>query len=210
MGSIRVVISGGIGSGKSEVGRMLAERGFAVLDADHVGHEVLVPGHPVATRVAVRWPEAVVEGRIDRDRLGRIVFDDSSQLEELETLAHPAIRHTIERWGSEMGDCPAAVEVPILADLVDESWVRVLVDAPIESRRERLRRRGMPDRDIDARMAAQPSREEWRSAADLVVDNGGTRESLESEIDHLIGCLVPGRSDADGRTLSQRPESDIH
>ena len=195
MGLIRVVIGGGIGSGKSEVGRILAERGFEVLDADHVGHEVLVPGHPVATRVAARWPEAVVEGRIDRGRLGRIVFGDSSQLEELEALTHPAIRHAIERWGNEMGDRPAAVEVPIPADLIDETWVRVLVDAPIESRRERLRRRGMPDRDVDARMAAQPSREEWRSAAALVVDNGGTRESLDSEIDRLISYLAS--TDAD-------------
>ena len=194
MRPIRLVVRGGIGSGKSEVGRMLAERGFAVLDADRAGHDVLVTGHPVAARVARRWPEALVEENIDRGRLGRIVFGDPSQLAELEALTHPAIRRIIERWGTEVGDRPAAVEVPVLADLVDEGWVRITVDTPTESRRERLRRRGMSDADLGARMAVQPSRDEWRSAADLVLDNGGTRESLASEVDRLIGYLVSGRS----------------
>ena len=200
----RIIIGGGIGSGKSEVGRMLAERGFAVLDADRVGHDVLASGHPVAARVAIRWPEALVEGRIDRGRLGRIVFGDPLQLGKLEALTHPAIRRIIERWGSEVGDRPAAVEVPVLADLVDESWVRATVDTPTEARRERLRRRGMSDDDIDARMAIQPSREEWRSAADLVVDNGGTQESLVSEIDRLIRLLVVS---GQWSVVSRRPGS---
>ena len=171
---------------------MLAERGFSVLDADRLGHRVLAPGHPVAARVALRWPEAVVEGRIDRGRLGRIVFDDESQLEELEALTHPAIREAIEQWGSEVGNRPAAVEIPVLADLADASWVRVTVDAPIETRKERLRRRGLTEDDIDARMAAQPSRDDWRSAADLVLDNGGPGELLVSEVDRLVKRLMAG------------------
>ena len=190
MKPIRLVISGGIGSGKSEVGRVLAERGFAVLDADRVGHDLLAAGHPVAARVAKRWPESVAEGRIDRRRLGRIVFGDPSQLVDLEALTHPAIRRVIESWGAEVGDRPAAVEVPVLADLLDERWVRVIVDLPTESRKKRLRRRGMSDGDIDARLAVQPSRDEWRSAADLVLDNGGTQESLRREVDRLIGSLL--------------------
>lgn len=192
MRPVRIVIGGGIGSGKSEVGRMLAERGFSVLDADRLGHQVLATEHPVAARVAMRWPEAVVEGRIDRGRLGRIVFGDESELHELEALTHPAIREAIERWGSEVGNGPAAVEIPVLTELVDASWVRVTVDAPIETRKERLRRRGMTEDDIDARMAAQPSCDDWRSAAALVLDNGGPEESLVSEVDRLVAWLAVG------------------
>ena len=197
MGPVRIIISGGIGAGKSVVGRIFSERGFTVLDSDLAGHDLLVAGHPVATEVGARWPETLVEGRIDRGRLGKIVFDDPSQLQELEALIHPAIRRAIERWARGVGDRPAAVEVPVLADLVGEDWLRVVVDAPVESRRERLRRRGMSDYDIDARMAAQPSRAEWRAAADLLIDNGGALESLESQVDHLIGCLVGGSPGTD-------------
>ncbi|MDE0169542.1 MAG: dephospho-CoA kinase [bacterium] len=205
MRPLRVVVIGGIGSGKSEVGRMLAERGFAVLDADHLGHEVLAAGHPVAAQVAERWPEAVVDGKVDRGLLGRIVFDDPSALAELEALTHPAIRRLIERWATGAGARPAAVQIPLLKELADPSWVRVAVDAPGESRRRRLRQRGMSDRDIDARMVAQPSREDWLSRADLVLDNSGTKRSLAAEIDRVLGSLTAGPT-----TTSHQPPATSH
>lgn len=192
MRPLRVVVIGGIGSGKSEVGRMLAERGFSVLDTDHLGHEVLAAGHPVAAQIAERWPEAVVDGRVDRGLLGRVVFDDPSALADLEALTHPAIRRLVEHWATEVGARPAAVQIPLLKELADPSWVRVAVDAPAESRRRRLRHRGMSDRDIDARMAAQPSREEWLSRADLVLDNSGTMRSLARQVDRVLGNLTAG------------------
>ena len=190
MGPLRVVVIGGIGSGKSEVGRMLAKRGFAVLDADRLGHEILATGHPVSAQVAERWPEAVVDGRVDRGLLGRIVFDDPTRLAELEALTHPAIGRLIERWATGVGERPAAVEIPLVKDLVDPDWPRIAVDAPTELRRQRLRCRGMSDRDIDARMGAQPTRAEWLSRADLVLDNSGAKRSLAAEIDRLIVLLV--------------------
>ena len=191
-GPLRIVVIGGIGSGKSAVGRMLAARGFAVLDTDRLGHEVLASGHPVAAQVAARWPEAVVDGAVDRGLLGRIVFDDPKQLAELEALTHPAIRRLIERWVAGLGERPAAVEIPLVKDLVDPSWTRLAVDAPAESRRRRLEQRGMPDRDINARFDAQPSREEWLSRADLVVDNSGTIQALAGQVDRVVGSLTPG------------------
>ncbi len=190
-GPLRVVVRGGIGSGKSEVGRMLAERGFAVLDADRVGHEVLRAGHPVATQVAERWPEAVIDGTVDRRLLGRIVFEDPAQLADLEELTHPAIRRSIERWAAGVGDQPAAVELPLIIDLVDDRWVRVTVDAPIRLRRARLKQRSMSEDDIDARMAVQPDRDQWCAGADLVLDNRGSRQSLASEVDRLVEHLRP-------------------
>ena len=192
MESLRVVVIGGIGSGKSEVGRMLAERGFAVLDADRVGHEVLAVGHPVAAQVAERWPEAVVDGRVDRALLGRIVFDDRTQLAELEALTHPAIRLLIEGWAAGVRERPAAVEIPLVEDLVGPDWIRIAVDSPTESRRRRLLRRGMSDRDIDARMAAQPTREEWVSRADIVIDNSGNKRSLAEQVDRALKILTAG------------------
>ena len=197
MNPLRLVIGGGIGSGKSQAGRLLAERGFAVLDSDRVGHSIIEAGHPVARRVAERWPDAVTGGAIDRRALGRIVFRDRDQLAELEAITHPAIRRGIARWAREAGDRPAAVEIPILADLVDDSWLWVVIEAPLELRRKRLRGRGMSGAEIDSRLASQPGRGAWLEAADYVIDNGGTREHLARALDDALARIRtrprPGR-----------------
>lgn len=189
MKPLRLVIGGGIGSGKSQAGGLLVERGFAVLDADRVGHSVLSGDHPVARQVAERWPEAVTRGTIDRRVLGRIVFHDRDQLAELEAITHPAIRDGIAGWVRKAGGRPVAVEIPILADLVDDGWLWVVVEAPLELRRTRLRRRGMSDEEIDARLAAQPSHEEWLEAADFVIGNAGTREHLGTALDDALARI---------------------
>ena len=189
---VRAAVVGGIGAGKSEVLGMLAERGFETLDADRVGHGLLAPGHPVAERVSARWPEAAAEGLIDRGVLGRIVFEDPLQLAELEALTHPAILRAIEEWAAEAGRRPAAVEVSVLSimsGLAGAGWTRVVVDASAETRRGRLRRRGMTEADIEARISVQPGREEWLATADLVVDNDRGPEMLRSEIDRLAAEL---------------------
>lgn len=189
---VRAAVVGGIGAGKSEVLGMLAERGFETLDADRVGHGLLAPGHPVAERVSARWPEAAAEGLIDRGVLGRIVFEDPLQLAELEALTHPAILRAIEEWAAEAGRRPAAVEVSVLSimsGLAGAGWTRVVVDASAETRRGRLRRRGMTEADIEARISVQPGREEWLATADLVVDNDRGPEMLRSEVDRLAAGL---------------------
>ena len=200
MRPLRLVISGGIGSGKSQAGRLLVERGFAVLDADRVGHSILSGDHPVARRVAERWPEAVAGGTIDRRALGRIVFDDRDQLAELEAITHPAIRDGIAGWAREAGRRPAAVEISILADLVDGSWLWVIIEAPLELRKKRLRGRGMSAGEVKARLASQPSHEEWLDAADFVIGNAGTLEQLGRALDDTLARIMAStraRSGAD-------------
>ena len=190
MKPLRLVIGGGIGSGQSHVGRLLVERGFAVLDADRVGHSILSGDHPVARRVAERWPEAVTGETIDRRALGRIVFDDRDQLAELEAITHPAIRDGIAGWAREAEGRPAAVEIPILADLVDGSWLWVIIEAPLELRKKRLRGRGMSDGEVEARLASQPSHGEWLDAADFVIGNAGTLEQLGRALDDTLARIM--------------------
>ena len=189
---LRLVIAGGIGAGKSQAGRLLAERGFAVLDADRVGHRVLAAGHPVAGRVAERWPETATGGEIDRRALARIVFGDRDRLTELEAITHPAIREEIARWAGEVGNRPAAVELPVLADLVGEGWCWLIIDVPSDLRRRRLRERGMSARDVEARLASQPSRREWLDAADFVIGNAGRPEHLAVELDRTLELVGVG------------------
>jgi dephospho-CoA kinase len=159
-----------------------------VVDADRLGHEVLAPGGDACADVTARWPEVAVGGVIDRRSLGRIVFGDPAALAELESVTHPAIRR---RMVAELAavDGPVVVEVPIPAQWLPATWTRVVVDAPDEVRVARLRGRGMTDEEIDARMAAQPSRGEWLALADHVVDNGGDVNVLDERVSRLVDEL---------------------
>jgi len=184
-----IILTGGIGSGKSAVGRVLAERGATVVHADAIGHGIIEPEGLVFREVAQRWPQVVVDGRIDRRALGRIVFEDPQQLAELEAITHPAIRESIMKQVEESQASLIVVELPLLADLLGDGWTRVVVDAPVDVRHRRLEERGMDPDEIDGRMAAQPSREEWLAAADHVVDNSGSLDDLVDEADRLVRRL---------------------
>ncbi len=83
----RALLSGGIGSGKSAAAAVFADLGAAVISADEAGHRVLEPGGPAEAEVAGRWPEAMIEGRINRRALGRVVFSEPGFLADLESVS---------------------------------------------------------------------------------------------------------------------------
>ncbi len=184
-----VVLTGGIGTGKSTVARLLAARGADVIEADRLGHAVLEPGGAAFGPVAERWPSVVVDGRIDRGALGRIVFAEPGALSELEAMTHPEISRLIHRRIDDSDASVVVVEIPIPARWLDPAWPRVVVDVDDLARRSRLAGRGMEAADIEARMAAQPSRAEWRALADEVVANDGDLTDLEAAVDHLWSRL---------------------
>jgi dephospho-CoA kinase len=191
----RWLITGGIGSGKTEVRRLLAVRGIHTVDADAVGHLVLA-GEGLAP-VAERWPDVVLEGQIDRQALARIVFDDRGELEVLEAITHPLIFGRIEADLKGFSGV-VVVEVPLLEG--PKGWPMIVVDADDETRLRRAVERGMSEADVRRRMASQPSRAEWLAAADVVVPNHDRIQHLEEASavlgDYLLGGLrtdlVPG------------------
>jgi dephospho-CoA kinase len=185
--SIRVLLIGGIGTGKSTLARFLAERGAVVIDADEVGHQVLEA--EAFEAVAARWPEVVVDGRIDRQALGAIVFGDALQLRELEAITHPAIRSRILSRVAEAESEIVVVQLPLLEDFLGSGWVRVVIVADREARVARLLGRGMTLDRIEAVMETQPDEEEWVAAADLVVDNSGPLEQLPSQAEELLARI---------------------
>lgn len=186
-----IVITGGIGSGKSAVRDELAARGAHVIDADRIGHRILEPDGPAFGPVSERWPEVVVEGAIDRRALGRIVFADGMQLAELEAITHPLITERIELAVAEVPDSPiVAVELPVLKVVRGDEWTKVVVDAPDEVRTVRLSERGLEAAEIAGRMASQPPRDEWLARADLVIDNSGDHADLAAAVDQLVRSLI--------------------
>lgn len=182
---VRVLLTGGIGAGKSSVGDLLRARGALVIDADDIGHQVLEPGGEAYDRVAERWPSVVVEGVIDRRKLADIVFDDPVELRRLEEFTHGAIRERIYRTISQSPEQVVIIEVPLLSDFMGSGWMRVVVDADLEIRTQRLSLRGMDRDDVSRRMAAQPDRPAWNSAADFLIDNSGGQFDLEAQVEAL-------------------------
>jgi dephospho-CoA kinase len=193
-GPLRIIVSGGIGSGKSTVSMMLRRRGAVVIEADRIGHEILQPGGAAFEQVAERWPAVVVDGRIDRSRLAAVVFTDGEQLALLEAITHPHIRAEIEARIAENRARDVVVEVPHKGEFVEGNWIRLVVDAPPGIRLQRTVERGMDHDDVANRMAAQPSPREWNEIADVVIDNRGSLADLEAEVDRVWRGLIAARS----------------
>lgn len=183
---LRLVVSGGIGSGKSTVLRVLEDLGLKVIQADRVGHSVLEPGGGAFESVVSTWPEVVQAGRIDRGKLATIVFEDVGQLRKLESITHPQIAAEIQRQVDSLSCRDIAVELPLTSDLLGDAWIRVVVDAPVETRRQRAIGRGLSNHDVSRRMSAQPSRDEWLRGADVVLDNSGSISDLETRVAALL------------------------
>lgn len=178
----RVVVSGPIGSGKSEVGKMLARRGAFVIEADRIGHAVLEPGAEAYEAVAVRWPNAVVDGRIDRAALASVVFADPTELAELERITHPHIGKRIEAAVHAAGEAIVVVELPLTATMLGDTWHRLVVLAADDVRLRRSVERGMAEGDVRRRMAAQAPFDVWEASADSVIVNEGERPDLERSV----------------------------
>lgn len=171
------VVTGGIGSGKSTVTRLAAASGLATIDADRVGHDVLAG--PARRTVAARWPSTVVDGAVDRSRLGSIVFADRGQLRELESIMHPLIAEEIRHRMAASNRGVVELSVPL--EILDE-LPTVVVDAPEDVRRSRLAERGLTPDQVDARIANQPTRDEWLRLATVVIDNSGPPEALHRAV----------------------------
>ena len=186
------LLSGGIGSGKSAVRTVLEIHGLSTIDADSLGHEVLHPGGAGVAPVSDAWPEVVVDGEVDRKRLGAIVFADPTELAKLEGIAHPLIFSLIEERLSGLTP-PVVVEIPLLVQPFSGTWRRIVVDASDDVRLERAVARGLKRDQAARRMASQPSRQQWLAAADLVVPNNGSTEDLAFAAAEIV-TLIRGSS----------------
>lgn len=190
-----VGLTGGIGSGKSTVARMLASRGAVVLDADGLARDAVEPGTPGYDAVMARFGDAVVTpgGSIDRAALASIVFGDDSARTDLESIVHPQVRRAIAEAVAARADSDEVVVVdsPLLIETgAHEGFpVVIVVTASDESRIARLAARGMSDSDVRSRMAAQMPLEDKAAHADVLLDNEGDERALEAQVDRLWADL---------------------
>ena len=190
---LRVGLTGGIGSGKSAVTRLLAERGAAVVDADVVAREVVAPGTPGLAAVVEAFGEQVLraDGSLDREALGKRVFSDPGQLARLNAVVHPRIGERTAELLAEAEASAARVlvhDVPLLVEngLTSLYDVVVVVAAEPATQLDRLvRLRGMAEQDARARIDAQAPLADKLAVATHVVRNDGSREELEAQVEQL-------------------------
>ena len=193
---ILVGLTGGIGSGKSTVSARLAARGAVILDADAITRDVQMPGSPVLIELAERFgPEVLAtDGSLQRQALADIVFTDPEALKTLNAIVHPAVGREMNRRMIEQRTTTNVVilDIPLLTENPREGLQgRIVVDVPVETQVERLvKHRGFDEADARARIARQASRDERLATADFVVDNSGSPEDLEPQIDRLWNWLT--------------------
>jgi dephospho-CoA kinase len=187
-----VGLTGGIGSGKSTVARMLEERGAVVFDADLLAREAVEPGTPGHTAVLERFGADVLApgGELDREALASIVFADPSARRDLEQIVHPEVRRLFAEGSEAYRDTDRVVvfSAPLLVEsgMHTAFEILVVVSATVATQIERLmRQRGMSEAAIRARIDAQAPLEDKAAVADFLVDNGGSLAELESQVERL-------------------------
>ncbi len=183
-------LTGGIGTGKSEVARLLQSLGAAVISADEVGHEAYVPDSESWREVVDTFGKEILQpsGEIDRQKLGAIVFSDPQQLEKLNAIMHPRMARMVAdriQVLRDQGASTVVVEAALLFEagwdsLVDEVWT---TDSSVESVVERLQaRNGMDEKEARRRIDSQMDPAERIERSDLVVDNSSDVSALEQTV----------------------------
>ena len=187
-----VGLTGGMGSGKSTVARLLEKRGAVVFDADVLARQVVEPGTPGHAAVIERFGANVLApgGELDREALASIVFADPAARRDLEAIVHPEVRRRFAEGTEEYQDTERVVvfSAPLLVETGMHSAfdLLVVVSASTATQIDRLMRdRGMSEDTVRSRVAAQASPEARAEVADVLIDNEGSPEELEQQVERL-------------------------
>lgn len=198
---MRIVgLTGGIATGKSTVARMLADRGAIVVDADAIAREVVEPGEPALDEIVAEFGPSILtpSGTLDRAALGAVVFADTARRRRLEEITHPRIRQRMaERVAAAVASAPplVVVDIPLLLERggseLTQDVLLVYADRKTQLRRL-IARDHLSVEDAERRLAAQMPIEEKRRLATWVIDNRGSLEETEAQVDRWWRDVVGG------------------
>ena len=197
-----VGLTGGIGAGKSAVAKLLTERGATIIDTDAVAREVVAPNSPVLRHIASEFGASVIaqDGSLDREALARIVFTDESKRRRLNEITHPEIlKRVLARIG---GYPPSAIVVVVVPLLFESGFDRncnavIAVTAPDTVRIDRVMKRdGMGEADVRARMRAQLPESGYEGKATWILRNDRDEAALAAEVDALWPKLAQASGQA--------------
>ena len=187
---IVIGLTGGIGTGKSEVARIFQELGAVLINADQIGHQAYNPHSEIWQEVVKAFGEEILQpsGEIDRKKLGSIVFADPDQLTRLNQIMHPRMARMVARQVQELGEQGADVVVVEAALLFEAGWDSLVgevwsTESPEDLVTKRLQSRsGLSQEEAKKRIDSQMSAEERKSRSQVVVDNSGDLVDLEKVV----------------------------
>jgi len=184
-----VALTGGIGAGKSLAAQYFSQLGARVVDADHLARVAIERGSEGFAEVILRFGEEITRnGDIDRKALAEIIFADPKAKADLEAIIHPRVRELFAEVVADLSaDEILIYEIPLLAETgsANNFDLVITVEADLEIRKERLRKRGMFISEIERRIATQASREERVALADYVIVNDGDEDGLLRAVENL-------------------------
>ena len=191
---MRVIgLTGGIGCGKSLAAQYFSELGALVIDADQLARAAIERGSQGFDEAVSIFGDSILNnGDIDRRALGEIVFKDPDAKRKLEGIIHPYVRQQFEEAVSSLkADETLIYEIPLLVETgaQDRFDLVITVESEIENRISRLRQRGMHISEIEARIAAQASREQRVEIADFLIENDGTEDELLRQVENIWDSL---------------------
>ena len=192
-----IALTGGIGAGKSLVAQYFSELGARVVDADQLSRVAIERGSEGFDEALLRFGESILrDGDIDRKALAEMVFADASARADLEAIIHPRVRELFNDVVADLApDETLIYEIPLLVEsnVASNFDLVITVEADLEIRKERLRKRGMFISEIERRIAAQASREEREAQADHIITNDGDEDALLRSVENLWEDL-PGQA----------------
>lgn len=187
-------ITGPIASGKTTVTSLLKEKGAIAIDADEIARDVVEPGKPAWREIVAYFGEDVLlhDRRLNRRKLGKIVFENPDKLEALNKAIHPQVIDEINKRVKQVeaayGDGKVVViDVPLLIEvgLHKQCDLTVVVTADKDIRKQRLQEKGLTKEEAESRVAAQSEKEKLEKQADIFIENNGPFAELEKKVDEL-------------------------
>ena len=190
---LTVALTGGIGSGKTTVGEILAGFGAVVLDSDQIARDVVERGSTGFDQIVATFGDEILKnGELDRSALASLVFKDSAMRIKLEQITHPLIRQAFAKTISSLPDQSIVVnQIPLLVESKHDykfDYV-VTVSAPEQIRVERLLKRGLTKEQITSRLQAQSSDIQREAIADTVINNDKSEQDLMQQVEKLWEIL---------------------
>lgn len=187
-------LTGGIASGKSEVSRILTQKGIPVVDADQVAREVVIPGSQGLSQIVKEFGDSILspDGSLDRTKMGKLVFTDPNKLKQLEMILHPLIQARVKKLRQQLLEKQVAVafyDVPLLFEkrLQDQFDGILVVWCPPQQQLQRLiLRDGLSESQAQRRIDLQLSIDEKKNQADWVIDNSGPVDRLPEKVSEIL------------------------
>jgi dephospho-CoA kinase len=197
-------LTGGVASGKSTAARMFEKLGAKIIDADRIGHEFLAPPSPAYPDIVQRFGGEILDpaGKINRQRLGALVFADPEKLNTLNAIVHPRIIARVEELAKQLARENARAVILADAALIFEAGIAGRFEKVIvawcrpEQQIARLMHKGLTREDAESRIRAQIPVEEKRLRADFVIDSSGSLEHTASQVEALYAKLLHFAQDA--------------